>query len=64
MTNPTLDKDHQDNLVPDTSTLTEGTCPKCAGLGIVFKKPGFNGRRPSIPIQCPECGGTGEKLKM
>jgi len=63
MTQLTLDKSHYPAPLPDPRDLPEGACPKCGGLGIIYLKLGFNGGRPSRPIQCPECRGTGKKEK-
>jgi DnaJ-class molecular chaperone len=60
MTQLTLDKSHYPAPSPDPRELPEGVCPKCGGLGVTYKKPAFNGGRPSRPVQCPECGGTGK----
>jgi len=60
MTQLTLDKSHYPAPLPDPRELPEGACPKCGGLGVIYKKPGFNGGRPSRPIQCPECKGSGK----
>jgi len=60
MTQLTLDKSHYPAPSPDPRELPEGACPKCGGSGVVYKKPGFNGGRPSRLDQCRECGGTGK----
>jgi len=56
----TLDRSHYPAPLPNPRALPKGVCRKCGGLGIIYKKHGFNGGRPSRPIQCPECGGTGK----
>ena len=37
-------------------------CIRCNGIGVIYSRKGFNGRNPSRPVQCPDCGGKGRRV--
>ena len=41
--------------------MPKGACLSCGGLGIIYKKSGYNGHKSSLPIQCPACKGNGKE---
>ena len=60
MTQSTLDMAAEAIISDKVKRATpKDICIRCGGIGVVYSRKGFNGRNPSRPVQCPDCGGTG-----